>query len=225
MKYRIDGTTLQTVTVELSKGELVYSESGAMAWMSDNIDMQSEMKGGMGGALGRMFTGESLFLVNFTCLGEQGVVTFASDFPGKILALDLKAGQSMICQKDAFLFAEKNVQVKTHFRKKLGVGLMGGEGFFLQELSGPGLAFVSLDGEITEMELKPGQKLKVDTGCLAMYEPSVKFEVEMVKGVKNMIFGGEGLFLATVEGPGKVWLQSMPASSLAAVVAQYIPRG
>ncbi len=224
MKYRVDGTTMQTVTVELADGESVYSESGAMAWMSDNIDMQSEMRGGMGAALGRMFTGESLFLVNFKSSGK-GVVTFASDFPGKIMPMQLKGGESIIAQKDAFLVAEQSVQLKTHFRKKFGAGLFGGEGFILQQISGPGTIFVALDGEITEMELKAGQKLKVDTGCVGMFEPSVKFDVEMMKGVKNMLFGGEGLFLATLEGPGKVWLQSMPVSNLAAAVSAHVSHG
>ncbi|MBI5051626.1 TIGR00266 family protein [Candidatus Micrarchaeota archaeon] len=225
MKYRIDGTTMQTVTVELGENESVYSESGAMAWMSDNIEMQSEMKGGFGGAIGRVFSGESIFLVNFTSRGGEGVVTFASDFPGKILPMKIAMGQNLICQKDAFLFGEQSIKLKTHFRKKLGVGLFGGEGFILQEVSGEGTVFVALDGEISEMELKKGQRIKVDTGCLAMYEPSVKFEIEMVKGIKNILFGGEGLFLAILEGPGKVWLQSMPISNLAGAVAQYIPRG
>lgn len=225
MKYRIDGTTMQTVTIELDAGESIYSESGSMAWMSDNLEMKSEMRGGMGAALGRMFTGESIFLIDFTAQGGKGTVTFASDFPGKILAFPLKEGQSLICQKDAFLVAEQKVQLKTHFRKKFGVGLFGGEGFVLQEISGPGTVFVTLDGEITEMNLKAGQKLKVDTGSLAMMEAGVKFDIEMLKGVKNILFGGEGLFLAVVEGPGKVWLQSMPISNLAGAIAHYIPRG
>ncbi|MBM3229788.1 TIGR00266 family protein [Candidatus Parvarchaeota archaeon] len=225
MKSRINGTTMQTVSIELEAGESVYAESGAMAWMSDNIDMVSEMRGGLGAGIGRLFTGESLFLVNFTAQGNRGFVTFASDFPGKIMQFNLKQGESIICQKDAFLLAQQTVQLKTMFRKKLGVGLFGGEGFILQEISGPGTVFVALDGEITELVLKAGQRLKVDTGCIAMMEPSVKFDVQMQKGVKNMLFGGEGLFLATVDGPGKVWLQSMPVSNLAAAVAAYIPRG
>jgi len=223
MKYEISGTTMQTVIVNLDAGESVYSEGGAMAWMSNNINMQSEMKGGLGAGLGRMVTGESLFLVNFTAEGNEGMVTFASDFPGKIIPLKLEEGQKMICQKDAFMVAEQSVKLKTFFRKKLGAGLVGGEGFILQEISGPGMFFASLDGEITEIELQQGEKMKVDTGCLAMFEPTVNFDIEMVKGVKNMLFGGEGLFFATVEGPGKVWLQSMPVSNLAKAVRRFIP--
>lgn len=225
MKYRIDGNMMQTATVELGENESVYSESGSMAWMSDNIEMTSEMRGGVGAALGRAFAGESIFLVNLTAKGNKGFVTFANEFPGKILPLQLKKDQKMICQKDSFMAAEQTVHLKTHFRKKLGVGLFGGEGFVLQEISGPGTVFLTMDGEITEMTLKEGQKLKVDTGSLAMMEPTVKFDVEMMKGVKNMLFGGEGMFLAVLEGPGKVWLQSMPVSGLAMAVARFIPKG
>ncbi len=216
---------MQILTIELGEGEEVYSESGAMAWMSQNMSMESQMRGGLGAGLGRMFTGESLFLVQFKTTGGKGIVSFAPSFPGKILPLDIGPGKEMICQKDAFLVAQEGVKLETIFRKKLGVGLFGGEGFMLQKLTGSGMAFVEIDGEVFKMELKAGEKLKVDTGSIAMFEPSVKYEVEMVKGVKNMLFGGEGLFLATLEGPGKVWLQSMPASSVAQKILPYIPKG
>lgn len=223
MKFRIDGAVMQTVNVELEEGESVYSESGAMAWMSDNIEMKTEMKGGLMAGLGRMFSGESLFLTNFTAKGGRGFVVFNSEYPGKIIKLELKEGQEMICEKDAFLVAQQSVKLSPHFRKKLGAGLFGGEGFILQKLTGPGVAFVNFSGEITEIELKAGQKLKVDTGCIAMMEPTVKFDIVRVPGASNILFGGEGLFLATVEGPGKVWLQSMPISSLAAQIRRFIP--
>ncbi len=222
MKYRIDGSVLQTVTIELSAGESIYSESGAMSWMSDNIDMKTEMRGGLGAGIGRMFSGESLFLTNFTAQAGAGFVTFANEYPGKIIAFKLKEGESLICQKDSFMCAEQTVQVKTHFRKKFGAGLFGGEGFILQEVTGPGTIFLSLDGEVVEMELKAGQRLKLDTGSLAIMEKSVKFDVQMMKGVRNLLFGGEGLFLGVVEGPGKLWLQSMPISNLAQKVALYV---
>lgn len=225
MEHRIEGEMMQILTIELNEGEEVYSESGAMAWMSQNMSMESQMRGGLGAGLGRMFTGESLFLVQFKTTGGKGIVSFAPSFPGKILPLDIGPGKEMICQKDAFLVAQEGVKLETIFRKKLGVGLFGGEGFMLQKLTGSGMAFVEIDGEVFKMELKAGEKLKVDTGSIAMFEPSVKYEVEMVKGVKNMLFGGEGLFLATLEGPGKVWLQSMPASSVAQKILPYIPKG
>ncbi len=213
---------MQTLTVELESGECVYSESGAMGWMSENIEMKSEMKGGIGSALGRVFSGESLFIVNYTATGSKGVVTFASDFPGKILEFDLAGGQKMICQKDSFFVAQMSVKLRTHFKKRLGVGLFGGEGFILQEIEGPGKVFVTLDGEITEMALEDGQILKVDPGSVAIMEPSVRFDIDIVKGVKNILFGGEGLFLATLKGPGKIWLQSMPIPNLAGAVSRYI---
>jgi len=225
MEHRIEGEMMQILTIELGEGEEIYSESGAMAWMSQNILMESQMRGGLGAGLGRMFTGESLFLVQFKTTGGKGIVSFAPSFPGKILPLDIGPGKEMICQKDSFLVAQEGVKLETVFRKKLGVGLFGGEGFMLQKLTGSGMAFVEIDGEVFKMELKAGEKLKVDTGSIAMFEPSVKYEVEMVKGVKNMLFGGEGLFLATLEGPGKVWLQSMPASSVAQKILPYIPKG
>lgn len=225
MKYKIEGDVMQILTLELEEGEEVFSESGAMSWMSGNMTMESYMRGGLGAGLGRMFTGESLFLVQFKTAGGKGLVSFAPSFPGKIIPLQIEPGKEMICQADSFLAAEESVKLEVVFKKKLGVGLFGGEGFLLQKLSGKGMAFTEIDGEVFEMDLGPGEKLKVDTGSIAMFEPAVKYEVEMVKGVKNMLFGGEGLFLATLEGPGKIWLQSMPASSVAQKIMQYIPKG
>jgi len=224
MEYQIIGTTLQAVILELDPGETVYSESGGMAWMSNNIEMKTSGRGGgLGGALKRAVSGESLFLVEYTSQGGKGMVAFASDFPGKIVPINLGNGQQMICQKTAFLCAEKTVELDIHFRKRLGAGLFGGEGFILQKLTGPGVAFVCLDGEIMEYTLVANQILKVDTGHIAMYEPTVSFDVEMVKGFSNMIFGGEGLFLATLKGPGRVWLQTMPTSNLAKAIMPYMP--
>ena len=223
MEYQIRGTTMQTVDVQLQQGETMYTESGGMAWMTGNITMETGMKGGLMGALGRGLAGESLFLVDYTCESGEGWVTFASEFPGKIVPLQLGPGESMICQKDAFMCAEKSVTLEMHFRKKLGAGLFGGEGFILQKLTGPGTAFVELAGEITEYELQQGQELRVDTGHLAMYQPSVEFDIVTVKGIKNIFFGGEGLFLARISGPGKAWLQSMPISNLAGKLARYMP--
>jgi uncharacterized protein (TIGR00266 family) len=225
MKYKVEGEVMQILTVELDEGEEVFSESGAMSWMSGNISMESYIRGGLGAGIGRMFTGESLFMVKYKPSGGKGIVSFAPSFPGKIIPLQIAPGKELICQSDSFLAAEQTVNLETVFRKKLGVGLFGGEGFLLQKLSGSGMAFAEIDGEVFEMDLKAGEQLKVDTGSIAMFEPSVKYDVQMVKGVKNMLFGGEGLFLANLEGPGKVWLQSMPASSVAQKIMQYLPRG
>jgi uncharacterized protein (TIGR00266 family) len=223
MKFRIDGTVMQTLNVELEDGESVYSESGAMGWMSGNVEMKAEAKGGIMGGLGRMMTGESLFLTNFSARGGTGFVVFNAEYPGKIVRVDLKQGEEMICEKDAFMAAQQSVKLSTWLNKKLGAGFFGGEGFVLQKMAGPGTAFCSFSGEITEMELKKGQLLKVDTGCVAMFEPTVKFDIVKVPGIRNMFFGGEGIFLATLEGPGKVWLQSMPISGLAAQIRRFIP--
>lgn len=226
MEYRIVGTTLQAVVMELDPGETVYSESGGMAWMSGNIAMQTTGRGGgLGGMFKRAIGGESLFLVEYTSQGGKGIVSFASDFPGKIVPLHLAPGQEMIAQKQAFLCAEKTVQLNIQFNRKLGSGFFGGEGFIMQRLTGPGVAFVCLDGEIMEYTLEPGQVLKVDTGHVAMFEPSVQFDIEMMRGFRNILFGGEGLFLATLRGPGRVWLQTMPMMNLAKAIAHYLPGG
>jgi uncharacterized protein (TIGR00266 family) len=225
MEYKVIGTTLQAVILELDPGETVYSESGGMAWMSSNITMHTSGRGGgLGGVLKRAVSGESLFLVEYTSQGSQGFVAFASDFPGKIIPVNLAQGQQMIAQKQAFLCAEKTVGLDIHFRRRLGAGLFGGEGFVLQKLTGPGVAFVCLDGEIMEYTLGQNDLLKVDTGHVAMYEPTVAFDIEMVKGFSNILFGGEGLFLAVLRGPGRVWLQTMPVQNLAKAVVPYIPK-
>ncbi len=223
MEYKIIGTVLQAVILELDPGETVYSESGGMAWMSNNITMQTTGRGGgLGGVFRRAVSGASLFLVDFTSQGGKGIVAFASDFPGKIVALNLAEGQDMIAQKQAFLCAEKTVGLNVQFQRRLGAGLFGGEGFVLEKLSGPGVAFVCLDGEIMEYTLAPNEVLKVDTGHVAMFEPTVNFDIEMVKGFSNILFGGEGLFFATLCGPGRIWLQTMPTQSLAKAIMPYL---
>ena len=224
MQYQIRGTVLQTVDITLEPGETVYTQSGGMAWMTPNMNMTSEMKGGLLGALGRAVSGASIFLVNYTPASGQGMVTFASEFPGHLVPLQLGEGQSMICQKEAFLVGQASVKLETFFQKKLGAGLFGGEGFFLQKITGPGAAFAQLSGEITEYSLEAGQGLKVDPGHVAMFEPSVSFDVTMVKGITNVLFAGEGLFLADLRGPGRVWLQSMPIVNLARRLIPYLPQ-
>jgi uncharacterized protein (TIGR00266 family) len=225
MEYKIIGTVLQAVILELDPGETVFSESGGMAWMSNNITMKTSGRGGgLGGVLKRAVSGESLFLVDFTSQGGKGTVAFASDFPGKIVALNLAQGQDMIAQKQAFLVAEKTVGLNIQFQRKLGAGLFGGEGFILEKLSGPGVAFVCLDGEIMEYTLQPNEVLKVDTGHVAMFEPTVTFDIELIKGFSNILFGGEGLFFATLRGPGRIWLQTMPTQALAKAIMPYLPK-
>jgi uncharacterized protein (TIGR00266 family) len=223
MEYKIRGSIMQVVDVELNAGESVYTESGGMVWMSPNMEMTTNTKGGLMKGLGRMLAGESLFMNTYKCTEGKGLIAFSNEFPGKVIELDLKAGQEIIAQKDAFMFAESSVSMEMHFRKKLGAGLFGGEGFIMQKLTGPGKAFLELGGEITEYTLKEGQVLKVDPGHVGAFEPTVNFDVTMVKGVKNMFFGGEGLFLAQVTGPGKVWLQSMTVNNLASRILASMP--
>jgi uncharacterized protein (TIGR00266 family) len=226
MEYAIIGTTLQAAILELDPGETVFSESGAMAWMSANILMETTGRGGgLGGMLKRAISGESLFFVEYTSQGGKGTVAFAADFPGKIVPIHLAAGQQIIAQKDAFLCAEKTVQTDVFFNRKLGTGFFGGEGFILQRFTGPGVVFVSLDGEVVEYTLDAGQTLRVDTGNVAMFEPTVGYDIEVMRGFKNILFGGEGLFLSTVRGPGRVWLQTMPMMNLARAIGKYLPSG
>ena len=215
MEYDVRGTVMQTVDVWLEQGESVYTESGGMAWMSPNMEMETSAKGGLLKGLGRMLSGESFFLTTYTCTSGRGLVCFANEFPGKILPFELAEGHTIICQKDAFMAAQSSVQLGTHLVKKIGAGFFGGEGFILQTLTGPGVAWVEVAGEITEYDLKEGQTLKVDQSHVALMDPTVTFDVTRVKGLKNIMFSGEGLFLATVTGPGKVWLQSMPLANLA----------
>lgn len=223
MNYQIKGDNLPVVICQLSPGETIVSEAGAMGWMSDNIIMDTNMKGGLLGGIGRVFSGESLFLNTFTCQNNTGMVAFPSSFPGRIIARQLAPGQSIICQKSAFLAGETTLDLKIHFRKKLGSGFFGGEGFILQRITGPGIAFLELDGHIEEYTLAPGQKLVVDTGHVAVFDSSVEFDIQMVKGFKNIFFGGEGLFLTTLKGPGKVYLQTMPIQNMAGRISGYLP--
>ena len=223
MRYDLQGTTMQMLNMELKEGETVVSESGRMVFMSDNVRMGTEAKGGLWASIKRKFAGESFFLVNFTSAAGGGLVSFGSEFPGKIIPLHLGPDEEIIAQKDAFLCSEESVTFDAAWTKKIGAGFLGGEGLILIKLRGPGQAFFNVGGEISEIKLKPGQKIRVDTGNLAMFDSSVVYDVERVKGIKNIIWGGEGLFLATCTGPGRVWVQSMPVCELAGKLAEYLP--
>ncbi len=223
MEYKVSGEILQMLEVHLAQGESMYTESCGMAWMSAGIGMTTNTKGGLMSGLGRALAGESLFMTTYTCQVSQGFVVFTPEAPGKVVDMKLAPGQSLICQKDAFMCAEDGVKLEMHFRKKLGAGLFGGEGFILQKVTGPGAVFFEIPGEVRGYTLKAGQTIKVDPGHIAMFEPSVQYDITMVKGVTNVLFSGEGLFLATLSGPGRVWLQTMPISNLASKIAKYIP--
>lgn len=206
---------MPAVTVRLEQGESIYTQSGGMSWMSDGIEMDTNLRGGLFKGLGRMFSGESLFMATYTATRPAQEITLASAFPGQILALQVFRGREYLCQKNAFLCAQPSVDLSAEMVRGIAGGLFGGEGFVLQRLSGEGLVFVELDGSIRQIDLAPGQRIKVDTGNVALFESCVKYDVEMVKGFKNVLFGGEGLFLTTLEGPGKVWLQTITCESTA----------
>ncbi len=225
LAYRIEGTLLQSVVIELQPGRSLYSESGAMSWMAANVSMNTNAgNSGLGGMLKRAVSGATLFVVNFTATGGPGMVAFTSDFPGRILPVDLEAGQSLLIQKHSFMCAEKSVSLDIALNKRLGVGFFGGEGFVMQRITGPGLTFLEFDGEIVEYTLQPDQVLKVQPGHVAMFEPTVTFDIEMIKGLGNILLAGEGLFLATLKGPGRVWLQTMPIANLAARLIPLLPK-
>jgi uncharacterized protein (TIGR00266 family) len=221
MQFEIVGTSMQTLLVELSAGESMYTERGGMAWLS-NVDMDTSARGGLMKGLGRMVSGESLFMTTYTAKRGGGKIAFTPEAPGRVLSMDLQAGQAMLCQRDAFMCAEDGTDLSVHFHKRLGAGLFGGEGFFLQRVEGPGYVFFEIAGEAHEFSLASGEVLKVDPGHIALLEPSVDFSITRVKGVRNMLLGGEGLFLAKLTGPGNVWLQSLPLPNLAAKLGRYL---
>ena len=223
MRYEIRGGDFPVVICSLENGEQMTTERGSMAWMSPNIRMETS-GGGLGKMFSKAFSGESIFQNTYTANGA-GMIAFASSFPGQIKAVTIAPGQEMILQKSAFLAAEAGVELSVHFNKKVGVGLFGGEGFIMQRLSGRGTAFVEIDGELMEYELKPGQQLIVDSGNVAGFEPSVQMDIQTVSGAKNVFFGGEGLFNTVLTGPGRVWLQTMPVITVANAVRPYIPTG
>ena len=222
MRYNIQGDPMPVVICELDPGETMITERGSMVWMSPNMKMETNA-GGVGKALGRMFSGESVFQNRYTAVGGPGMIAFASSFPGNIRAIEIGPGKSVIAQKSAFLASTSGVELSVHFHKRLGAGFFGGEGFIMQKLSGAGVAFVEIDGSAVEYQLAPGQSMIVDTGNLALADESVSIDVQTVKGAKNVIFGGEGLFNTVVTGPGKITLQTMPLSSFVGMVASHIP--
>lgn len=222
MKYEIQGETLPVVICELEKDESMITEKGAMAWMSPNMQMETNA-GGIGRAFGRLFSGEAMFRNTYTARGGVGMIAFASSFPGSVRVFEVGAGQDYILQKSAFLASETGVELSVFFQKKFGSGLFGGEGFIMQRVSGRGLVFAEFDGHIVEYELGAGEQLVVDTGYVAAMSGSCRMDIQAVPGVKNMLFGGEGLFNTVITGPGHIWLQTMPISSVASSLLPYFP--
>ncbi|MCI7249379.1 MAG: TIGR00266 family protein [Clostridiales bacterium] len=223
MNYEIKGGNLPYVVCTLDPNETMITESGAMSWMSPNMNMETTSGGGVGKMLGRALSGDSLFQNRYTAMGGQGLIAFASSFPGEIMAVEITPDKPMIVQKSAFLAATEGVQLSVYFKKKLGAGFFGGEGFIMQQLTGNGTAFIEIDGSIQEYNLQAGQEIIVDTGYLAAMDATCSMDIVTVKGAKNMFLGGEGLFNTVVRGPGRVMLQSMPICNVAAQIGAHLP--
>lgn len=222
MKYNIQGEPMPVVICHLEAGESMITERGSMVWMSGNMRMETQT-GGLGKAFGRLFSGESIFQNTYTAVGGPGMIAFASSFPGTIRAVEITPSMPVIAQKSAFLAATPGVELSVHFQKKFGTGLFGGEGFIMQRLSGHGMAFLEIDGSAVEYSLAPGQQLIVDTGNLAMVDATCQIDIQTVKGAKNVLFGGEGLFNTVVTGPGRVVLQTMALPAFASALLPYLP--
>lgn len=224
LKYEIKGDSLPVVICYPEAGQTLCTERGAMSWMSPNMKMETNA-GGFGKAMGRLFSGESIFLNEYTPQGGSGLIAFASSFPGSILPYQVTPGNGIIVQKNGFLAMEKGLDLSIHFRKKIGQGLFGGEGFIMQKITGEGLVFIEIDGHCVQYDLAAGQSIILGTGYLAAMSETCTMELETVKGAKNVLFGGEGLFNTRVTGPGKIWVQSMPIVSTATAIAPYLASG
>jgi len=222
MRYRIIGQTVPAVECELNRGESMFTQSGGMIWQTEGFTMATEGRGGIARSLGRMFTGESIFMNNYTSNVDGAVIAFGSTVPGSVVPVDITNGD-IICQKGAFLCAEPTVDLKAAFAKKFSAGLFGGEGFILQRLFGRGMAFLEVDGDMVERVLAPGEVLKVDTGNVVAFDASVNYEIETVKGIKNVLFGGEGLFLTKLTGPGRIILQTQNFNDFASKIIARMP--
>jgi uncharacterized protein (TIGR00266 family) len=225
MQYKIEGTPLPVVICQLDRGECMMTEKGSMSWMTPNMKMETTSNGGIGKALGRMLAGESIFQNRYTAEGGEGMIAFASSFPGTILPVEITPDRPVIVQKSAFLAGVESVDISLFLQKKLGAGFFGGEGFIMQKLSGEGIVFVEIDGSTVEYDLAPRQQMIVDTGYLAMMDATCSMDITAVKGAKNMFFGGEGAFNTVITGPGKIVLQTMPVNSVAGALIPFMPSG
>lgn len=223
IRYEIEGGNLPVLICYPEAGQTLCSESGAMSWMSPNMNMETSSGGGFKKAMGRLFAGESIFLNEYTPMGGNGVIAFAASLPGTIIPFELTPGNGIIVQKGGFLAMEKGLDVSIFFQRRVGKGLFGGEGFIMQRITGYGMVFVEIDGYCKEYTLRPGESIVVDTGYLAAMSESCMMDIQMVKGAKNIFLGGEGLFHTVITGPGKVYLQSMPISNIASRLMPYMP--
>ncbi len=224
MRYEIEGGALPVAVVYLEPGESMVSEVGGRTWAKGAIETETKATGGIGKGIGRMFSGESFFMSHYTAK-SAAEIAFTSSFPGTIVARELAAGESIICQKKAFLCATDGVSMSIFFQRKVGTGLFGGEGFIMQQITGPGTVFLELDGHCKEYDLAPGEEIVCDTGVVALMDATCSMDIRVVKGLKNKLFGGEGLIDTVVTGPGRVFLQSIPVPKLAAALLPYLPSG
>lgn len=222
MKYEIKGSPFPAAICYLEAGEQLITEGGGMSWMSPNIKMETTTNGGLGKAIGRAFSNEKMFQNRYTSVGSNGMISLTSSFPGEIKTIEINQDDEIICQKSSFLASTPGVNMSVFFRKKLSTGLFGGEGFIMQKFSGSGLLFIEIDGTPIEYDLQAGEQIVIDTGHLVMMSASCKMDVKTISGMKNILFGGEGIFNTVVEGPGKVILQTMPVTRLAGTLSRYI---
>lgn len=225
IKYDIQGGDLPVVICYPEEGQCLKTERGAMSWMTPNMQMSTNAGGGVGGVFGRMVTGESIFMNEYRAVGSSGMIAFASSFPGSIIPYEVSPGKELIVQKRGFLATEDGLQLSVAFQKKLGAGLFGGEGFIMQKISGNGTVFLEIDGSCIKYDLQEGQSMIVDTGYIAAYTGNCKIDIQTVKGIKNIMFGGEGLFNTVITGPGTVYMQTMPIYGVANAIRPYIPSG
>lgn len=225
MQYEIKGTPFPVVICRLVQGESICCQRGGMSWMSPNMQMDTNAGGGVKKAFSRAFSGESIFQNRYTAVGGIGEIAFAASVPGNILPIPVSAGRNIVAQKSAYLASEPTVENSIFFQKKIGAGFFGGEGFIMQKFSGQGIVFLEIDGSIVEYDLAPNESILVDTGYLAAMDATCSVDIEGVKGIGNALFGGEGLFNTKVSGPGHIWLQTMPISSLANSIRPFIPTG
>ena len=223
LKYEIEGGNLPVVICYPEAGQTLCTESGSMSWMSPNMRMETNTGGGLKKAFGRMFAGDSLFLNEYTAEGSDGMIAFSSSFPGSILPFEVTPGNGLIIQKSGFLAMEKGLNLSVYFQRKLSAGFFGGEGFIMQKVTGNGLVFIEIDGHCKEYELAAGERMIVDMGYLAAMSETCTMDIKTVRGFKNILFGGEGLFHTVITGPGKIYLQSMPIFHTAQVLIPYLP--
>jgi uncharacterized protein (TIGR00266 family) len=223
MQYQIIGQTVPAVEVTLLRGESMFTQRGGMIWQTEGITMKTNARGGIGKSLARMFTGESIFMSSYTAEADNARIAFGSTVPGTVVPVDV-AATPLICQKGAFLCAEQTVDLKAVFTKKLSAGFFGGEGFVLQQITGAGMAFLEIDGDMVEYDLRQGEVMKVDTGNVVAFSPTVQYEIETVKGLGNILLGGEGLFLTRLTGPWRIILQTQNFNDFAGKIIALVPK-